>query len=78
MARFYEADTTDGIPVLINIDHIVKVEPKLILQDDGTYDYNMDTTTIDLAGVLVYVDVPYETVVKSIKLRQDSPKEKIY
>jgi len=74
MARFYEADTTDGIPVLINIDHIVKVEP----QREGTYDYKMDATTIDLGGFVVNVDLPYETVVKSLKIRQDSPKEKIY
>jgi len=74
MARFYEADTTDGMPVLINIDHIVKVEP----QHEGTYDYKMNATTIDLGGVVVNVDLPYETVIKGIKARQDSLKEKIY
>ncbi len=75
MARFYEADTTDGTPVLINIDHIVKVEPFYQYQKET---YNMGATTIDLGGVVVNLDIPYETVVKSIKLRQDSPKEKIY
>lgn len=75
MARFYEADTVDGIPVLINIDHIVKIEPYYQHQHDR---YNMDGATIDLGGVVVNIDLPYETVVKSVKARQDSPKEKIY
>lgn len=75
MARFYEADTTDGMPVLINIDHIVKVEPLYQHEHDR---YNMSTTTIDLGGVVVNIDLPYETVVKGVKARQDSPKEKIY
>ena len=75
MARFYEADTLDGIPVLINIDHIVKIEPLYQYEQER---YNMSTTTIDLGGVVVNIDLPYETVVKGVKARQDSLKEKIY
>lgn len=75
MARFYEADTVDGIPVLINIDHIQTIKP----YESTIGDYDMTKTTIcHERFMFTSIDLPYETVVKNVKARQDSPKEKIY
>lgn len=75
MARFYEADTVDGIPVLINIDYIQTIKP----YESTIGDYDMTKTTIcHERFMFTSIDLPYETVVKRIKAIQDSPKEKIY
>jgi len=81
MARFYEADTTDEMPVLINIDHIVSITPCCIGQNDGSFRQDLNKTTIHMSDDRFSsydIDLPYETVIKQIKIRQDIIKEQIY
>jgi len=67
MSKFISFVTLeDKQPVAINIDHIVKVEP---LYQHEHERYNMNAATIDLGGVVVDVNLPYNNVVDVLKLQ---------
>ena len=64
MAKFYEADTVDGIPVLINIDHIQTIKP----YESTIGDYDMTKTTIcHERFMFTSIDRNYNDVVETIK-----------
>ena len=64
MSKFISLLTLeDKQPVTINIDHIVKVEP---LYQHEHKRYNMHATTIDLGGVVVDVNLPYNTLIEKL------------
>lgn len=63
MADFYEADTVDGVPVLINITNILHVKP----YENGDGDYDMTKTTIcHERFMFTSIDRNYNDVVKHI------------
>tara|TARA_R110000803_G_scaffold210600_1_gene282884 strand:+ start:401 stop:607 length:207 start_codon:yes stop_codon:yes gene_type:complete len=64
MAKFYEADTVDGVPVLINIDHIQTIKP----YESTIGDYDMTKTTIcHERFMFTSIDRNYNDVVETIK-----------
>lgn len=64
MAKFYEADTLDGLPVLINIDHIQTITP----YESNPEDYDMTKTTIcHERFMFTSIDRNYNDVVETIK-----------
>jgi len=65
MAEFYEADTIDGVPVLININTIQTVKP----YENGKGDYDMTKTTIcHERFMFTSIDRNYNDVVKHISM----------
>ncbi len=65
MADFYEADTVDGVPVLININNILHVKP----YENDSGDYDMTKTTIcHERFMFTSIDRNYNDVVKHISM----------
>ena len=69
MAEFYEADTIDGVPVLININTIQTVKPYKFINENGNEDYDMTKTTIcHERFMFTSIDRNYNDVVKHISM----------